>query len=321
MNPICKLCTNEATLIKAHIIPRSFWEIDASQPPPRMVTNTQGVFPKKIPIGVYDQTLLCEPCERCFNDCDGYAAQLFLKRFNEFEEVHGSNRRLTGYVLGNVHYRLLKLFAIALLWRASVSSHSFFSNVRLGPFEEKAREMLVRGDPGDAATFGTLFSVWDGAESLIMDPFAERWDSVRSYRFYLGRFVAYIKVDSRPFPEPLARAALTPEGPLHVISRQLERSQDLRVAEHVFAYEIIRRLSHMKPELGPPDARPLRGGPLEAHRLASGLPSKGEPDPATITGGKVLRRRRHTPRLAKPIRFKPRDVSDVIIADLRLTHR
>ena len=77
----------------------------------------------------------------------------------------------------------------------------------------------------------------------------------------------------------------------------------------------------MKPELGPPDARPLRGGLLEAHRLASGLPSKGEPDPATITGGKVLRRRRHTPGLAKPIRFKPRDVSDVIIADLRLTHR
>jgi hypothetical protein len=207
-----------------------------------MVTNTQGVFPKKIPIGVYDQTIVCEPCERCFSDCDSYAAQLLLNRFNEFEEVcEGSNRRLTGYVLANVDYRLLKLFAIALLWRASVSSHSFFSGVQLGPFEEKAREMLVRGDPSDAATFSTLFSVWDDSESLIMDPFAERWDGVRSYRFYLGRFVAYIKVDSRPFPELLARAALTPEGPLHVISRELARSQDFRVAEHVFAYEIIRR--------------------------------------------------------------------------------
>jgi hypothetical protein len=242
MSSICKLCTNEATLINAHVIPRSFWEIDAAQPPPRMVTNIEGVFPRRIPIGVYDQTIVCEPCERSFSNYDSYAARLFLNRFNEFDEVRDSNRRLTGYVLSNVDYHLLKLFAIAVLWRASVSSHSFFSRVRLGPFEETAREMLLQRDPGDAATFATLFSVWDdGAEPLLMDPFAERWDGVRSYRFYLGRFVAYTKVDSRPFPEQLAKAALTPGGPLHVISRKLAASKDFRVAEHILTYEIIRR--------------------------------------------------------------------------------
>jgi len=101
--------------------------------------------------------------------------------------------------------------------------------------------MLARGDPGDAATFATLFSAWDEAVPLLMDPFAERWDGVRAYRFYLGRFVAYIKVDRRPFPDPLATAVLTPEGPLHVISRQLAASKDFRVMEHVLSYEIIRR--------------------------------------------------------------------------------
>lgn len=154
-----------------------------------MVTNIDSLFPKRIPIGVYDQTIVCEPCERSFSDYDSYAAQVFLNRFNEFKEVCENNGRLTGYVLSNVDYRLLKLFAVAVLWRASVSSHSFFSRVRLGPFEEKARYMLVRGDPGDAATFATLFSVWDEAVPLLMDPFAERWDGVLAYRFYLGRFV------------------------------------------------------------------------------------------------------------------------------------
>jgi hypothetical protein len=96
--------------------------------------------------------------------------------------------------------------------------------------------MLLRADPDDTATFATLFSVWDGAASVMMDPFAERWDGVRSYRFYLGRFVAYIKVDRRPFPEPLAKAVLHPEGPLRLISRQLAASKDFRAAEHVFAY-------------------------------------------------------------------------------------
>ena len=115
MNSICKLCKNEATLIKAHVIPKSFWEIDASQPTPRMVTNTEGVFPKRIPIGVYDQTIVCEPCERSFSDYDSYAAHLFLSRFHEFEEVRDNNRRLTGYVFSKAwDHSLLKLFAIAV---------------------------------------------------------------------------------------------------------------------------------------------------------------------------------------------------------------
>ena len=236
---ICKLCRNEATLIKAHVIPRSFWEIDASQPASRMITNTEGVFPKKIPIGVYDQTIVCESCERSFSDYDSYAAHLFLNRFHEFEEVRVGR---TAYIFQNTDYRLLKLFAIAVLWRASASSHPFFSRIRLGPFERTAREMLLRGDPGDAATFATLFSVWDdSAEWLLMDPTAERWDDVRAYRFYLGRFVAYIKVDSRPLPEPLAKAALTPDGPLHVLSRQFAALKDLRVAERVLVHHANRR--------------------------------------------------------------------------------
>jgi hypothetical protein len=243
MKSVCKLCANEATLIEAHVIPKSFWEIDHAEPPLRMVTNTEGVFPRRIPKGVYDQTIVCEPCERSFSDYDSYAAHLFLKRFNEFEEVRDNNRRLMGYMLRDGDYRLLKLFAIAVLWRASASSQTFFSRVRLGPFEAKAREMLVRGDPGDAANFATLFSVWDAADSvpLMMDPLAERWDGVRAYRFYLGRFVAYIKVDQRSFSEQLAKGALTPDGPLHVVSRQFAGSKDLRVAEHVFAYELNRQ--------------------------------------------------------------------------------
>jgi hypothetical protein len=156
-----------------------------------MVTNIEGAFPKRIPIRVYDQTIVCERCERSFSDYDSYAAHLFLNRFDEFAEVRDNNRRLTGYMLRNVDYRLLKLFAIAVLWRASASLRTFFSRVRLGPFEEKAREMLLLKDPGDTKTFATLFSVWDAADSipLMMDPFEERWNGVRAYRFYLSRFV------------------------------------------------------------------------------------------------------------------------------------
>jgi hypothetical protein len=90
MNQVCKLCSNEAPLIEAHIIPRSFWEIDAAHPP-RMVTNIKGDFPKRIPIGVYDQTIVCERCERSFSEYDTYAVELFLNRAKEFEEVRDNS--------------------------------------------------------------------------------------------------------------------------------------------------------------------------------------------------------------------------------------
>ena len=93
--------------------------------------------------------------------------------------------------------------------------------------------MLLRRDPGDVTIFATMFSIWDSP--VIMDPFAGHLHGVRAYRFYLGRFVAYIKVDRRPFPEPIAKAVLSPEGPLHLISRDLAASKEFRVMEHIIA--------------------------------------------------------------------------------------
>jgi hypothetical protein len=222
---VCKLCANEATLIDAHVIPRSFWEIDHALPAPRTITNIKGEFPKRIPIGVYDQTIVCDRCERGFSDYDSYAADLLLSRFKEFGEVRDDSGKLTAYLHHDPDYRRLKLFVIAVLWRASASSHQFFIRVHLGPFEKKAREMLLRRDPGNATTFSVWFSVWDSP--MIMDPFAECWGGVRAYRFYLGRFVAYIKVDKRPFPEPFASAVLSPNGPL-LFSEQLAHESDGR---------------------------------------------------------------------------------------------
>jgi hypothetical protein len=94
--------------------------------------------------------------------------------------------------------------------------------------------LLLQRDPGDAATFGVLFSIWDGTDPpVIMDPFAEHWAGVRTYRFYLGRFMASIKVDQRPFAALVAKAALSSEGPLHLISRKLAASKEIREVKHI----------------------------------------------------------------------------------------
>ena len=55
---ICKLCSSDTTLIRSHVIPKSLWEIDGAQPPSRLITNTSAIYPKRVPIGVYNDTIV-----------------------------------------------------------------------------------------------------------------------------------------------------------------------------------------------------------------------------------------------------------------------
>ena len=57
--PLCRLCGNTGKFVKAHIIPEAFFRIlrkDGSTP--LLVTGTPNQFPKRSPIGVYDEGIL-----------------------------------------------------------------------------------------------------------------------------------------------------------------------------------------------------------------------------------------------------------------------
>jgi hypothetical protein len=58
--------------------------------------------------------------------------------------------------LRNLDYPTLKLFFVSLLWRMSVSEHPFFRHVDLGPYEERARQMLMTLDAGGPNEFAVL---------------------------------------------------------------------------------------------------------------------------------------------------------------------
>ena len=175
--PTCRLCEGEVSaLVKAHVVPRSFFEINPALAAPRLVTNTPEVYPKRVPIGVYDETIVCERCEARFSPYDDYAARLLLHHAGEFEKIlNPETGQLGGYLIREYDYRLLKLFFVATLWRASAASQEFFSRVRLGPFEARAKEMLLKDDPGDPQEFGTLLLAWDDVDyPVMMDPFPEK---------------------------------------------------------------------------------------------------------------------------------------------------
>src|ERR1035438_10070720 len=116
---ICKLCGQDRKLIEAHIIPKSFFRLDPSdKKPARLGTNVSGRYAQNIPKGVYDNGIVCEPCERVFSPWDDYAADLFINNWKAIQPLNAGSEQV-GYGLPEYEYLKLKLFFMSVLWPAA----------------------------------------------------------------------------------------------------------------------------------------------------------------------------------------------------------
>lgn len=227
----CKLCGESAKLVKSHIIPESFYSIaPQSEGPTRVFSNARGVFPRRKPAGIWSR-IVCQGCEARFGPYDDYAARLLLHESERFSTVKHSGKTIA-YVLDSYDYDLLFLFFVSVLWRAWASDDPFFSRVSLGPYERSLRETIYSGDADRAENVAVLLAAFPGAHGML-DPHRERKDGVNFVRFYLDRYVAYIKVDQRPVPAFMTKIHLTRSRPLVVIARNSSSSSDLNVMRAV----------------------------------------------------------------------------------------
>ncbi|MFC6674081.1 hypothetical protein [Marinobacterium aestuariivivens] len=227
----CKGCDRDIKLIKAHAIPEAFFVgLRNEQDPPRVITDTAGVFPKRAPIGIYDNGILCRDCEDMFQKVDDYGQKLLLQdEENHVELKH--NGRVDGYKVEQVDYKLLKLFVLSVLWRASVSTQPFYAKVALGPYEEEIKKLIWSSDAGKNDQFSFVVSKFRGAGvgRTILDPHRERWEGINYYRLYMYGYVFYIKVDKRPTPKLFRDFVLFDGEPLIIIGRDIHNSKEYPV--------------------------------------------------------------------------------------------
>jgi hypothetical protein len=218
---ICQLCKTRTDLIEAHIIPAGFFRrLDAKDGPPRLLAHNEREYPKRTPVGVYDAGILCGGCEPLFGPWDQYAQEVLADSPLGVPQIEQG--KVVGYELapGQWQYTPLKLFLVSLAWRASVSTHRFFTKVRLGPFEERARSILLAGNVDGSEDFAGFIAMFaDPLGKTILSPHHERIEGVNFVRFYLAGYVAYIKADRRSSPGWTSTFLLSREGPLKIICR------------------------------------------------------------------------------------------------------
>jgi hypothetical protein len=240
-NDQCAFCGESGPLVKAHAIPRVFFNISPQDPENylKLVTNKEGVYPKKAPIGVYDAEILCQKCEDSFSDVDSYAARLLLQSPDSFRPIPNAEKPV-GFEVDNYDYSRLKRFFMAVLWRAAVSDHAFYAKVHLGDHEKRLSEMLHASQAGEPDEFATVLGVYDShpVSTIILDPHRERCEGVNCYRFKLHRYQFWIKVDKRQFPEGVRETQISEKPPLLVLHSEFLGSRD-----HKRARKLVRDLA------------------------------------------------------------------------------
>lgn len=211
--------------VNAHIIPESFCKrLVRNGAPAKVVEPNEYV--KQSHIGVYDSAILCSECEARFSLPDDYAQNILLHKTHEFEPVVVRGE-LVAQVVKTYNYVLLHRFIMSVLWRASVSTQSFFKDVSLGPHEQSIKRLAF----GENCTQNYPF--WAGrlvhaiTDNMMLAPVRRKFDGVNYWGVYVGDFHFWVKVDSgRRIPSSLLDAHAISEKPLVFICRELEGSTE-----------------------------------------------------------------------------------------------
>lgn len=229
---ICRFCGLQTKLIKAHVIPEAFFRrLRVGAQPPLLVQQRGRV--KRSPIGVYDPNILCVKCDAIFAPWDNYAYTLLAPTLTDAEEIT-DGVKIGAWNVPIYKYEFLKLFFISLLWRASVSQHPFYRRINLGILELRAKRLIATNNPGPSEEFGIILARFtDDSGKAILDPHPDRLGGVRYSRFYLGRYVAYIKSDTRSPSNEWRIVTMKPGQPLCIVARDMKRSKELEVMREI----------------------------------------------------------------------------------------
>lgn len=197
----CKYCGQDTKLIKAHIIPRSFYPESHKNGSAISVPSGKGSHIKRIPIGFYDANILCAPCDQKLGRIEEKAfAQMVNGQRVSIVEGHAVEYQ-------NADNDVVRLFACALVWKSSISGHEAFERLECGPYEAKLLEVL-RGEkehPEIDAFVGEFDTDWPP----FLSPYRLKLEGVNFVKLYAARFVIHLKLDQQAMPATFIELCLS----------------------------------------------------------------------------------------------------------------
>jgi len=213
---ICRLCGQDKELANSHIIPEFMYRPLYDEKHKMITLSTNPNKDKPLQKGLREK-LLCsgeDGCEQKLGVWESYASQVLFHMQLKHDKYDDA------IVVKDIDYTKFKLFQLSLLWRASISSLQHFSNVKLGPHEDKIRNMLINNDPGEPHKYGCIMvlptNLPKGFEQLIIMPGMMRHDKHRCYYFFLNGYYWLYFVSSHTYKIPVQKYFLLKQNILPI---------------------------------------------------------------------------------------------------------
>lgn len=201
----CKLCGKDRDLRKSHILPELVFKAAYDEKHRAFGPDKDR---KKVPYVQkgWRERLLCDSCETHLSRLELEFSQVWYE--SDLLPTYAPDKFLSLQV---PNYSSFKLLHLSILWRASVATTRPFQQVRLGPYEDHMRQLILSGQPPAEAEYPIFGFVLrdprDGGveHSIVMPPTIGRLDGVRSYSAIFGGCAWYYIVSKQrpPLPESL----------------------------------------------------------------------------------------------------------------------
>ena len=118
----CKLTGKVGAPIKAHIVPRAFYELPPQEEGPLiLISNTPNTFPEKVPVGIYDDTMVTQDGENIFQPWDDYAIKLLLRSEEAFKPY--TDKGVLGWLFMGIRVPGIKaLYSLSAVARSYIDT-------------------------------------------------------------------------------------------------------------------------------------------------------------------------------------------------------
>ncbi len=228
----CSLCQREAKLCDSHIIPEFMYKPVYDSKHRMHSVSSSPDKPTSYEQKGLREKLLCSDCEQYLGRFENYAKRTLTGE----NKVSWTARR--NYVEG-FDYHKFKLFQMSLLWRAGISGLPFFSDVSLGPHEERLRRMILAEDAGEPHEYGCIiYALLRGdnklSDDIVFQPGCRKMEGHTFYRFLMYGLWWLFVVSSHSERYSLCDMFLTKQGKLTFHISRLEESR--------FFYELVQEL-------------------------------------------------------------------------------
>lgn len=192
----CLVCGSKKT-IKAHLIPKAFTkEVILNVGEKHVVTHSSGDQYRTTDTGLFDQDILCGPC-------DGKIGRYEGNVFNFLRRARDARPRVNAFLeCDPIDGDMFVRFAAGIAWKYSATKTSY-GRIDVGPYANVLKKVAFKDKHIPNSIDLAAFFLQDGRSDVYFyrTPLLDRQGQVNLVRFSVGGFVFFLKVDKRPNPK------------------------------------------------------------------------------------------------------------------------